>query len=122
MIHELRESLKNDYDVLEFHSDPLNYNPDDLSAIHELYEHDLNCVKSCDFMIAECSCTSTGLGFEIGVAVENDKPILAIAQEGVRVTRMVQGITHPKFSFLRYVDGAQVPGLVRDFVRQVVGG
>lgn len=115
-IQDLRQSLKADFDVLEFLSDPLDMQLNDMSIIHQIYEHDVNCVKSCDIMIAECSYASTGLGFELGLAIERDKPVLAIAGKDVYVTRLVQGVTHPKFSFRRYGSTEEVTELIKEFV------
>src|SRR5438067_586788 len=74
----------------------------------EVFEHDTNCVKQCDLFIAECSHPSIGLGYELGTALALDKPVLAVAHKDAKVTRLVLGVTHPKYTFRRYDDMEEI--------------
>lgn len=75
---------------------------------YDVYKHDIHtCVGKCDFFIAECSHPSTGLGWELGTAVEKlGIPVLAVARKDIRVTRLVRGSEcdlNPNFK-LKYYD------------------
>jgi nucleoside 2-deoxyribosyltransferase len=85
----------------------------------EVFENDTNNVKNCDLFVAECSYPSTGLGYEIGTALSLSKPILAVAHKNAKVTRLVQGITHPKFSFKRYDDINEIVGFVKEKLKEI---
>ena len=100
-IKKFKEALSGEYEVMEFAG---------LTAktAQEVYEKDTNCVRTCDIFIADCTYLSTGLGMEIGIALENNKPILAIAKNGATVTRMVLGIPAKNFSFMWYDDALDV--------------
>ena len=91
----LREKLKEDYEVLEY----MGLADGDAVSV---YRHDIDCVKSCDAVVAEVSFPSTGLGIEIATALQNGKKVLAFAKTEARVSRMVQGIADKNFSFRRY--------------------
>lgn len=74
----------------------------------KVFEWDTNCVKTCDCFIADATYPSTGLGIEIGLAIEHKKSILAIAKKGAKVSSMVTGITAKKFSFMWYENALDV--------------
>lgn len=80
----------------------------------DAFKTDIGNVKSCALFVAECSHPSTGLGIEIGTALSLDKPILAIAHRDAKVTRLVQGVTHPKFTFRRYDDMRTIVDFVEE--------
>ncbi len=62
----------------------------------EVYEWDIQgCVKDCDLFVAFVDIPSTGLGYELGTAIEKyGKPVLILAHKDSVVTRLVEGITH----------------------------
>ena len=65
----------------------------------DVYKHDIHhCVENANLIIAEVSEPSTGLGWELGKAVESQKGtyVLALARENVKVTRLVIGAVDPK--------------------------
>ena len=94
-IDALKAALREKYEVLEF----FGLGAGEPQAV---FKKDYGQVKSCDLLLAECSHPSTGLGVEVGLAISLNKPILAIAQPNSTVSRMITGIDHPKFNFLRY--------------------
>jgi nucleoside 2-deoxyribosyltransferase len=96
-IKQFKESLQGVYEVMEF----LGMSG---GSAQDVYEKDSSCVRICDFFIADCTYPSTGLGIEIGIAIEQKKPILAIAKNGAKVSRMVLGIPGENFTFLWYND------------------
>lgn len=99
-VGELKEVLREKYEVFDF-----------LGLIAgtpaDVYRWDIeHCVANCDLFIGVCDYDSTGLGRELGEAVHLDKPILAVAHEDARITRMVIGEADvkPNYSFRRYGD------------------
>ncbi len=69
-----------------------------------LYNYDKKSVESADIIVAEVSYPSHGVGMEIMHAIHIGKPIIAIAQEDKKVSRMVLGIDYNKFTCIRYTD------------------
>lgn len=51
------------------------YNEQELSTYHK---NMLNSIKQCDFMIVDISTRSSGLGYQIAVALNERKPVLAV--------------------------------------------
>jgi nucleoside 2-deoxyribosyltransferase len=91
----LRQELKKNFEVLEYFG--LESGDDT-----EVYKHDIACVKDCDLVLAEVSYPSTGLGIEIATALHLGKKVLAVAQQNVKVSRMVTGLPDNNFKFERY--------------------
>ena len=69
----------------------------------EVYDRDVAWIRACDALIAEVSAPSHGVGYEIGFALEQGKPVLCLAQEGVSVSKMITGNLHPSLqvNFIR---------------------
>ncbi len=75
----------------------------------EVFARDTAWLRACDAVIAEVSTPSHGVGFEIAYALERGKPVLCLAQEGVRVSKMLTGIRQSGFEFRTY--GTQAAAL-----------
>jgi hypothetical protein len=106
-IAKLKASLREEYEVLDFVG-KVDGTPQDV------YEHDIFCVTHADLFVAECTYPSTGLGVEIAEAYRNFIPTLAIAQEGVPVSRLIEGIPYEVFSFRRYREIEDVVEFVKE--------
>jgi nucleoside 2-deoxyribosyltransferase len=78
-------------------------------AAEEVFERDTAWLRECDAVIAEVSTPSHGVGFEIAYALERGKPVLCLAQDGVRVSKMLTGIRQAGFEFRTY--GTQAEAL-----------
>lgn len=63
------------------------------AVIHpnEVYERDVAWIRACDVLIAEVSMPSHGVGYEIGFALGIGKPVLALYQDGRKVSKMISG-------------------------------
>jgi len=63
------------------------------AGIHpnDVYERDVAWIRACDVLIAEVSVPSHGVGYEIGFALGIGKPVLALYQEGRKVSKMISG-------------------------------
>ncbi len=57
----------------------------------DVYERDAKWIRECDALIAEVGVPSHGVGYEIGYALNAGKPVLCLAQEGRRVSKMITG-------------------------------
>jgi len=62
----------------------------DTEVTEGFYARDLGNVDMCDVMIAIVDEPSIGLGMELARAISENKPILCLAREGNKVSRMVQ--------------------------------
>ncbi len=71
-------------------------------APEAVFDRDTAWLRECDAVIAEVSTPSHGVGFEIAYALERGKPVLCLAREGVRVSKMLTGIRHTGFEFREY--------------------
>ncbi len=112
-VMRLREQLRDEFEVLEFI-------PVTEGTPQDVYRNDIKVsVASCDMMVAICDLSSTGLGYEMACAIEvGNKPVLALAQAGTKISRLIMGIDHDKFSFRRYQHFAEVPELIREKAKQ----
>ena len=54
-------------------------------------DYDLNLVRKCDLMVCDISQVSTGLGIELGVALENKKKMIFFYEEGSYISNMITG-------------------------------
>lgn len=95
-IIKLKEKLKRKYEILEFLGQGLEYTPE------QVFLWDINCVRSCDVLIANVTYPSIGLGAEFGTAIERNKPIITIAEETARVSRFVYGYKNKNYFTKRY--------------------
>ncbi len=98
-VGRLKTALRDDYHVLDFIG-LVNGTPTDV------YRWDIHrCVATCELLIAICDESATGLGYEMGVAVEKRGiPVIAVAHSSAKVTRLVVGVDHPRYQFLRCDD------------------
>jgi len=82
----------------------------------QVYERDVAWIEACDGIIAEVSTPSHGVGYEIALALNIGKPVLCLYQEGVAVSKMLTGNTHPNLKIKSYQDLEDALAAVRDFV------
>ena len=78
----------------------------------QIYEHDINCIKNCDLLLAECSYPATGVGFEFATALNLGKKVIAVAHEGSKLGRLIRGIQNPNFQFATYSNINHVLALI----------
>jgi len=69
---------------------------------HEVYARDIAWIRDCDVLIAEVSRPSHGVGYEIGFSLGLGKPVLALFQEGRKVSKMISGNPDPNLSVKSY--------------------
>ncbi len=100
LINSVKNSIRDSgHEVLEFRTALF---PD--ATDEEVYIHDIHdCVGTADAMLAICDHSSIGLGYELATAIEKRGiPVVAVAHKDIKISKLVLGISHPKFVFERY--------------------
>ncbi len=82
----------------------------------EVYERDVIWIRSADALIAEVSVPSHGVGYEIGFALQTEKPVLCLYQAGRKVSKMITGNPAPKLSIKEYKDSEDAISFAREFI------
>lgn len=90
---------------------------DGLLSDEDLAQRDLAWLAQADCLVAEVSTPSHGVGIEVMAALNAGKPVLAIAHQQARVSRLLSGL--PGLTFARYGSHAQAVTLVRAFLERV---
>lgn len=78
-----------------------------VGTAEDVYRYDVeHCVRESDLVVAICDYPAIGLGWEMCERVKQGKPLLGIAHEQTRVTRLALGAAaiHPHFTFERYTN------------------
>ena len=83
-----------------------------------VFQRDTAWLRACDVLIAEVSTPSHGVGFEIAYALERGKPVLCLAREGVRVSKMLTGIRQTGFTFAAYATPEGARAHLEAFLRR----
>ena len=85
-------------------------------APQDVYRRDITWIRASDALIAEVSVPSHGVGYEIGYALGLGKPVLAIYEEGRKVSKMISGNPDPNLTVKTYNSPESAVQLVRDFL------
>ncbi len=86
----------------------------------DVYDRDVAWIRACDTLIAEVSVPSHGVGYEIGFALEQGKPVLCLAQADKTVSKMITGNSHPALQVKYYQDVAEGIALIRKFLSDII--
>jgi hypothetical protein len=87
----------------------------------DVYNWDIrHCVKNCQALIAICDFPSIGLGYEMNEAINLKKPVLAVAHQDSKVTRLVYGAAEvePNLRFEKYASLDGIITLVNDWLKE----
>jgi hypothetical protein len=82
----------------------------------EVYTRDTAWIRASDVLIAEVSVPSHGVGYEIGYALGQGKPVLVLYQEGRRISKMISGNPDPNLFVLTYENPAHAVDIIRGFL------
>ncbi len=108
--------------VLSAHvADPVALEAEKDRPPREVFERDVNWVKECEAMVAEVSTPSLGVGYEYGLAVQLDKPVLCVYRTGVRLSKMISGNPAPNLTVATYGSEAELDGIVAAFLTRLTG-
>ena len=83
----------------------------------DIYERDVNWIRESDLLVAEVSTPSHGVGYEIGYALDLDKPVLCLYQKGVVVSKMITGNPHPLLTMMEYQDMTHTEEILRTYLK-----
>lgn len=86
----------------------------------DVYDRDVAWIHACDALIAEVSVPSHGVGYEIGFALEEGKPVLCLARADRTVSKMITGNPHPALQMKFYKDVTEGAALIRTFLSYVI--
>lgn len=86
----------------------------------EVYDRDVGWIQTADTLIAEVSVPSHGVGYEVGFALKEGKPVLCLYQKGRKLSKMISGNPDPKLSVKIYEDVDDAVAMVRAFIKDAV--
>jgi len=82
----------------------------------EVYARDIAWIKGCDFLLAEVSTPSHGVGYEIGLALSLGKKVLCLHRQGCKVSKMILGNPHPQLTIRSYTTIEQAIHLLNTYL------
>ena len=98
---------KNGAEVLTKHvADPNLGKIGENISLKYIYKRDINWIEECDFVFADVTIPSLGVGYEISYAENLGKKIYAVYQKDVNVSGLIRG--DEKIEFLPYESINQV--------------
>lgn len=99
-----KQSVENFKDKLRSKFEVLDFIGLTAGSAEDVYNYDRNQVLQCDLFVAIVDLPSTGLGMEIGFAIENNKPMLICYKAGTKISRMILGIASENHQFMEYAN------------------
>ena len=88
-------------------------------SAEDVYARDVRWITDCDFLLAEVSTPSHGVGYEIGYALALGKRVLCLYRKGRKVSKMILGNPHPKLSVHNYEDPDQAVQLLTTYLQNI---
>jgi nucleoside 2-deoxyribosyltransferase len=85
----------------------------------DVYERDVLWIRKANALVAEVSVPSHGVGFEIAFALNAEKPVLCLYQDGRKLSKMISGNPHPKLQVTSYKNGEEAILLAREFIARL---
>jgi len=82
----------------------------------DIYDRDVSWIRESDVLVAEVSTPSHGVGYEIGYALDLEKPVLCLYRKGVVVSKMITGNPHRLLTVLEYEDMEEAEGNLREYL------
>lgn len=85
----------------------------------DIYHRDVTWIEESDLLVAELSTPSHGVGYEIGYALDLNKPVLCIYRQGAVVSKMILGNPHPLLTVSSYADWDEAEGLLQEYFSEI---
>ena len=82
----------------------------------EVYSRDVAWIRSCDVLVAEVSVPSHGVGYEVGFALGIEKPVLALHQDGRKVSKMISGNPDKNLTLKKYTSTGEAIHILTQFL------
>jgi nucleoside 2-deoxyribosyltransferase len=84
----------------------------------DIYQRDVNWIEESDLLVAEVTTPSHGVGYEIGFALSQGKPVLCLYNQRAVVSKMITGNPHPLLTVMKYQDLAEAEGILRCYLAE----
>jgi nucleoside 2-deoxyribosyltransferase len=84
-----------------------------------VYSRDVDWIRASDVLIAEVSVPSHGVGYEVGFALGIGKPVLALYQQGRKVSKMISGNPDAHLQVKAYQNIEEAVGMIRSFLANI---
>lgn len=81
-----------------------------------VFKRDIAWVDAAEVVVAEVSTPSHGVGYELAYAVMTGKPVLCLAREGVKVSKMISG--NDRLTFVRYREEGEAMRAIERFLKR----
>jgi 2'-deoxynucleoside 5'-phosphate N-hydrolase len=88
----------------------------------EVYARDTTWIRECDFLLAEVSTPSHGVGYEIGFALSLGKRVFCLYRQGRKVSKMILGNPHPQLTVRAYETAEQAVKYLDEYLRSEAVG
>ena len=88
-------------------------------SAEDVYARDVRWIRECDFLLAEVSTPSHGVGYEIGYALSQGKRVLCLYRNGRKVSKMILGNPHPQLSVRNYETPDQAVNLLCSYLKEI---
>ncbi len=85
----------------------------------DVYARDVSWITDCDFLLAEVSTPSHGVGYEIGYALSLGKRVLCLYRKGCKVSKMILGNPHPQLTVQTYETPEQAVLLLSTYLENL---
>ncbi len=85
----------------------------------EVFDRDVGWIDGCDLLVAEVSTPSHGVGFEIGYALQQNKPVLCLHRKGTPVSKMITGNYDPSLTVLAYANEKEITTQLRTYLQSL---
>ena len=85
----------------------------------DVYARDVRWISGCDFLLAEVSTPSHGVGYEIGYALSVGKKVLCLYRKGLKVSKMILGNPHPQLTVHAYETPEQAVQILTTYLETI---
>lgn len=84
-----------------------------------IFQRDMDFIENCAGMIAEVSRPSLGVGYEIATALTLWRPTLCLCEQGIFLSRLLTGNSHPQLQIRFYQNDAEWQAALREFAEHL---
>ncbi len=85
----------------------------------DVYQRDVVWIRSAHALIAEVSIPSHGVGYEIGFALNEGKPVLCLHHTERKISKMISGNPHQNLQVKAYKDSVEAIDCTRRFLSDI---
>jgi len=85
----------------------------------DVYARDVRWITECDFLLAEVSTPSHGVGYEIGYALSLGKRVLCLYRKGLKVSKMILGNPNPQLTVHLYETPEQAVQILCTYLENI---